>query len=431
MLKAVAGDPYVAGSDFVGEEINDIMELKPVIEKIVEIANGVPGYVLRIHAGENDSLPDNVLNSILCVEDSLKEDQPFPMMRIGHGLYTAKLGTPKGKMLLDKLKERGVVLEFQITSNVRLNNLSEMKNHPLKQYLKKEILCVQGTDGGALYGTDSIDEELSLERMLNLSFEELMQMRRAEEVLVNSAMNSFQKKWIQFQEVCREENVEAYYQQKIRSMDAFFLDVPHGERKYVTEIELKERIKPLPLHKIPIIVVGGSFNSANHVTKINAAECELIDDLLQKADPQKVFFVIGCSFKGYEKYLYDKAKDRFEIYAYLPAAVTRTELKYLEGFDVPIRVSIEASPMGVYKSVAFEIFKCKENILLALDGNSAAGNLIQDTKNAKYESRRFINSRSIGLRSKAESLQGYVTMWNGENADMIVATVEKMWEKQV
>lgn len=431
VLKAVAGDPYVAGSDFVGEEINDIMELKPVIEKIVEIANGVPGYVLRIHAGENDSLPDNVLNSILCVEDSLKEDQPFPMMRIGHGLYTAKLGTPKGKMLLDKLKERGVVLEFQITSNVRLNNLSEMKNHPLKQYLKKEILCVQGTDGGALYGTDSIDEELSLERMLNLSFEELMQMRRAEEVLVNSAMNSFQKKWIQFQEVCREENVEAYYQQKIRSMDAFFLDVPHGERKYVTEIELKKRIKPLPLHKIPIIVVGGSFNSANHVTKINAAECELIDDLLQKADPQKVFFVIGCSFKGYEKYLYDKAKDRFEIYAYLPAAVTRTELKYLEGFDVPIRVSIEASPMGVYKSVAFEIFKCKENILLALDGNSAAGNLIQDTKNAKYESRRFINSRSIGLRSKAESLQGYVTMWNGENADMIVATVEKMWEKQV
>ena len=30
VLRAVAKDPYVAGSDFVGEEINDIEELQPV-----------------------------------------------------------------------------------------------------------------------------------------------------------------------------------------------------------------------------------------------------------------------------------------------------------------------------------------------------------------------------------------------------------------
>lgn len=425
VLKAVAMDPYVAGSDFVGEEINDILELKPVIQKLVEIAAGVPGYVLRIHAGENDSLPDNVLNSILCVEDSLKEDQPFPMMRVGHGLYTAKLSSAKGKLLLDKLRERGVVLEFQITSNVRLNNLSEMRNHPLKQYLKKDILCVQGTDGGALYGSDSLDEELSLERMLNLSFDELYKMKKTEDVIIASSLNAFDKKKKIFKGVCQKD-VTSFYEDAIASMEGMYSDVTPGERKFRTADVFKDRILPLPEKKIPIILVGGSFNKASHVTKINAAECEFIDDLLEKADPKQVFFVIGGSFKGYEKYLYEKAKDSFEIFAYVPAAVTQSELKLIEKYDIPLRVSIESSPMGVYKSVAFEIFKCRENILIALDGNSAAGNLIQDTKNAKYESRRFINARSMGLRPKAESLQGYITWWNGENADSIIHTVKKM-----
>ncbi|MGN0311688.1 MAG: hypothetical protein ACI4CC_02840, partial [Lachnospiraceae bacterium] len=101
------------------------------------------------------------------------------------------------------------------------------------------------------------------------------------------------------------------------------------------------------------------------------------------------------------------------------------ELRRIQTYDLPVRVSIESSPMGVYKSIAFEIFKRRKSILLALDGNSAACNLIQDTKNAKYLCKRFINARSLGLRSKAESLQGYVTMWNGEGADMILAECKK------
>ena len=60
------------------------------------------------------------------------------------------------------------MLEFQITSNVRLNNLSQLERHPLRQYLAAGVPCVQGTDGGAVYGTDSIDEQLALEKMLDL-----------------------------------------------------------------------------------------------------------------------------------------------------------------------------------------------------------------------------------------------------------------------
>ncbi len=64
VIRAIAPDPYVAGSDIIGEEINDIRELKPVLRELVSVAAENDGFVIRIHAGENDSLRDNVANSL-------------------------------------------------------------------------------------------------------------------------------------------------------------------------------------------------------------------------------------------------------------------------------------------------------------------------------------------------------------------------------
>ena len=51
-LKIVSKDPYVVGSDFVGEEISDIGELKAVIREIVTgIASTDPNWTIRVHAG--------------------------------------------------------------------------------------------------------------------------------------------------------------------------------------------------------------------------------------------------------------------------------------------------------------------------------------------------------------------------------------------
>ena len=125
---------------------------------MVKIASKDPSFVIRVHAGENDSQKDNISHSILCVKESLAPGQPMPKMRLGHGLYTYSPNSKKGRETLKQLKENNVVLEFQITSNVRLNNLNSLENHPLKNYLKNGIRCVQGTDGAALYGTDAIEE---------------------------------------------------------------------------------------------------------------------------------------------------------------------------------------------------------------------------------------------------------------------------------
>ncbi len=98
VLKAVARSPYVVGSDFIGEEINDISDLKPVINELVQYAvTEDPGFTVRIHAGENDCLRDNVAKSIKCVKEALKKGQKMPKVRLGHGLYTADLKSEEGK----------------------------------------------------------------------------------------------------------------------------------------------------------------------------------------------------------------------------------------------------------------------------------------------------------------------------------------------
>ena len=160
-LKAVCRDPYVVGSDFVGEEISDIAELRTVIREIVTgIAAKDPNWTIRVHAGENDSLKSNMAKAISLVEQSLLPGQRFPHMRIGHGLYCAKLTSKQGRELLEKIRQHNIVLEFQLTSNVRLNNIIDLHRHPLKNYLAEGIGCVMGTDGCGLYGTDAIDEQL-------------------------------------------------------------------------------------------------------------------------------------------------------------------------------------------------------------------------------------------------------------------------------
>ena len=54
VLKTVANSPYVVGSDFIGEEINEITDLKPAITELVEYVTTVDkDFTIRIHAGNS------------------------------------------------------------------------------------------------------------------------------------------------------------------------------------------------------------------------------------------------------------------------------------------------------------------------------------------------------------------------------------------
>ena len=424
ILRAIAGDPYVAGSDIIGEEINSIMELRAVIRELVRIAGEHEGFVIRIHAGENDSLRDNVANSIDCVKDALAPGQQMPALRIGHGLYTCDLKTARGKKLLEDIKELGVTLEFQITSNVRLNNLSRLDNHPLRMYLRAGIACVQGTDGGALYGTDSIDEELSLEKLLGLSFEELKKMRRADERILQRSRQVFEQRMEAFREACGAGDAEKWYRRRLEETPRITQDLWKESGRIDAAEELKELIAPLPEGLFPVVVAGGSFNHSGHRTVIRGEDLEMIDRLLDTLDPEKVFFVIGHSLTGLEGRLAERNRGRFRIVAIVPTRISRAEKKRLQEAGVSVRISIESSGMGLYKSFAYEIFKRMDSVLLAFDGNAPAMNLIQEARNGRGRCDIFLNPRSRGLSVKAKLLEGYVHPLNG--TDQIAEAVKKL-----
>ncbi|MBQ8076619.1 MAG: adenosine deaminase [Oscillospiraceae bacterium] len=407
-LRAIAGDPYVAGSDIIGEEINDILELRGLLRELAAIAAIHPGFVIRIHAGENDSLPDNVANSILCIEEALQPGQAFPTVRIGHGLYTCDLNSSKGKKLLEEIRQNNITLEFQITSNVRLNNLSALDRHPLRQYLTAGVNCVQGTDGCALYGTNSIDEELSLEKLLGLTYEDLRRMKEADDRIYTESLQIFREKQEAFQSRFSGGDVEAYYQRRLSEETEKPDNLWHDSGKMDAQEALGDLMAPLPADGFPIILAGGSFNNSQHRTTVRQEDREMIDRLLRAADPEKVFFVVGHTLTGQEGYLARQAQNRFRVFAIIPNRISRAERKKLREAGVGIVISIESSGMGLYKSFAYEIFKRMPSALLAFDGNSAALNLIQEAKNGREKCRIFINTKSRGLRVKAKLLEGYV-----------------------
>ena len=409
VLRAVAADPYVAGSDIVGEEINDISELRGVLTELVRIAGENPGFVLRIHAGENDSLRDNVAGSITCIRGALAPGQDMPPVRIGHGLYTSNLRSAKGRRLLQALREHHVTLEFQLTSNVRLNNLSDLDRHPLKDYLAAGIRCVQGTDGGALYGTNSIDEELALEKLLGLQREDLRQMRAAEAEVVAAGMDAFREKQRVF-EAQAVPDTEAYYRDRIAETARPEAQFWRTDGRLDAAAALSDLIAPLPETGLPIIVAGGSFSGDRRTAPMHDDGKALIDRLVSLADPKRVFFVIGHRMTGYERYLVERCAGRFFICAIVPTTITPAERDRLLHAGVRVRLSIEPSGNGVYKSFAYEIFKRRESVLLALEGKSPAANLVQEAQNARFRCRIFADGRSRVLRAKAKSLQGYVRL---------------------
>ena len=405
VLKISSQDPYVVGCDFVGEEINDISELKEVISEIVQtIAYKDKYFTIRIHAGENDMLKNNMAKALSIVDQARKENQPYPIVRIGHGIYGADFTTKKGKQTLQFIKTHNVILEFQLTSNVRLNNMTSLRKHPLKKYLNYGIYCVQGSDGCGLYGTDSIDEQLALQNLLGLTSNDFKKMKKAEDVVIDRAKHYFKIKSKQF---AVNENIYDYYIKALSSIEKSRLK-NYQIKKLPSYQLLKPFIKNLPWDKFPIVLAGGSFSNSNS-KKLGVQERKLIDLLLEKLNPDFFYFIIGHKLVSYEKYLVDNNKG-FDIYSIVPSLISKSNYKCLINANLKgIRISTESQEMGIYKSFNYEIFERRDSIVLALSGNLAVGNLVQEARNGKGKADIYISNNCKTLKEKSVSLKGYVT----------------------
>ena len=415
LLKAVAKSPYVVGSDFIGEEINDIVDLKPVIKELVKYVNNEDKkFTIRIHAGENDSLRDNVRKSILCVKEALEKNQKMPQVRIGHGLYTENLETGAGKDLMKLIKENGVIIEFQLTSNIRLNNLSDLTNHPIKTFLKNGIKCVQGTDGCGFYGTDTFDEQLALHNLLGLTDEDFAKMRKVEDEVIEKSEKYFKEKSKTFKEFLGNKTIkEAVLElEEKNTKETEDLEELRLTNNLETEKELKQKIKNLPTDKVPVIIAGGSFNTKGRETIPTKEGIEILRELIKNVDNNNIYFVVGHKMQGYEKAIVDISKElnkKFEIDAIVPKTVTeKVKNRLLDENIDGICISPETEELGIYKSFNYEIFERRKSVVIAFDGNSPVSNLVQEAKNGKGKSKIYVNQENQLLKEKANSLEGYV-----------------------
>ena len=423
VLKAISISPYVVGSDFIGEEINDISELKPLIKEIVQyVQTKDNGYTIRIHAGENDSLKDNVANSIKCVRESLEPGQQMPKVRIGHGLYTPPLDSEEGQKLIEDIKTAGAVMEFQITSNVRLNNLSKISNHPLKQYLRNGIKCVQGTDGCGFYGIDTIDEQLALQNLLGLNENDFEKMRQVEDEVMEHGQKYFEEKSKKFEEILAGRTLR----ETILALEEEYEKENKDKKiqwritdKVLAEDYLKDMVKPLPLHKVPIVIAGGSFNARGIHTNVEEAGKLILEKLVKTANTENSYFVIGHSIRGYEKEIIEICKRQhkdFEIYAIIPKMITKeVKERILNSGITGIAISIENESSGIYKSFNYELFERIKSVVIAFDGNSPVSNLVQEAKNGKGKAKIYVNNDNENLAQKARTLEGYVTPFELDN----------------
>ncbi len=429
VLKAVAKSPYVVGSDFIGEEINDISDLQPAIDEIVKYAKQDERFTIRVHAGENDSLRNNVRKSIMCIKNALEDGQKMPRCRIGHGLYSENLNTKSGIELMQFMRENGVVIEFQLTSNVRLNNLSDLSNHPIKKFLENGVKCVQGTDGCGMYGSDTFDEQLALQNLLGLTDNDFEKMRNVEDEIINYNNKYFEEKQKDFEKFLAGRTIrEAILSEEEKNMKETTED---DELRVVnsveTEKELKEKIKTLPVDKVPVIIAGGSFNTKGRETIPSEDGLKVLKDFIQNIDTEKVYFVIGHKMQGYEKAVIDISKEldkKVEIDAIVPKLVTeKVKDRLLDEKVKGICISPETEELGIYKSFNYEIFERRKAVVIAFDGNSPVLNLVQEAKNGKGKSKIYVNQENELLKEKAETLEGYVVPF--EMKDNIVEKIIK------
>ncbi len=325
-LKAVAKNPYIVGMDVVGHERNSTQKFGSEIKEMALWAmENDPNFCIRVHAGESPLFKDNVKDTLKLMLQARQEyaqskgldpeKVKLPQIRIGHGLYGIDEET------FDLFKKTGAIVEFNMTSNLALNNINFIQEVPIAEYIKRGIPFVLGSDGRGIYST-SAEQEMLLACAAGATLVDLKKMRKTEEKIISIEKENFDRK-----------NKKLPPNWKKRSFAEVFKPVyntPDGQPRFNDDVRLrykKEReellksiksklsdngiesdpkiVKTAMANKVPIAITGASFRSWLNISKPDQEEIKRTMQLLVRVlDPRKAYLLTGGANQGVEKELY-------------------------------------------------------------------------------------------------------------------------------
>ena len=149
---------FFYGLDLAGDELTN--QARP-FAKIFEMIKK-NGLGLTIHAGEAGGAAN--------VREAVAD---FHADRIGHGIWAVQ-----DISLLEILRERNILLEVCLTSNLQTGVVSSIKSHPIKKLLEYNVPVSLNTDDPAISGIVLTDEYIRAVEELAFTMDDLKTLNR-------------------------------------------------------------------------------------------------------------------------------------------------------------------------------------------------------------------------------------------------------------
>ncbi len=303
--KHVMHSPYVVGVDFMGHESNSTFAFEKTIRELAELRQEHPDFKIKVHAGENPLFPENVRVAI-----------DAGATHLSHVLYGVD------KEMLEKVKEKGIILDFAGTSNYSLNNIYNVNDIPIKKYMKEvdDLKISIATDGHGLYQTNKF-AELDIAIRAGLSEIELSKIFKTSQEYVTQKISEFKVKIKKF---------NSKWNKVYKNFDSFpKVSYDWGEwSKHITdqkeklalemksmgimeadEVKSKEGFQKTFQNKKPLLFSGASKKSILEFSEQDLKNTrEFIFKSLSALDPSETVIVTGGTDYGVEKIVHEYAK---------------------------------------------------------------------------------------------------------------------------
>lgn len=334
-IKTIAQSPYIVGCDFMGHETNASLDFEEELKGLARYAMMYDSnFVIRVHAGENPMFKTNVYDALKVIYDEHKKLEeetqqkfPMPQVRIGHGLYGLDI-TSDGKWnnlepdaVLKLAKEMGAIIEFNMSSNLALNNINFISEIPIKRYIDAGVKIVLGTDGHGLYSTTNVQEAI-LAIAAGLSHEDLEKILETEEIIIQKAIErelshpnikDIQSLYnlIVFSTNDSGPRYTREVSEKYRLRDIEFSRKLNEQLQQIGAIVDEELIRNETEEKTPIMITGASKSNWPNISPEDQYHIQLTMQVLANVlNPKTSFIITGGTNFGVEKAMHEAVNRR-------------------------------------------------------------------------------------------------------------------------